>query len=156
MSHIVLATEELAVAVRNQIMGGEDFAALAKTRSQDVQSARGGGDLGWITKGQVPKEFAAVLTLQEGDVSEPIQSKFGWHVIKVTAIESGRQRTLDEAKEDIRTVVLQKMQREKRAYWVKKLRDAAKISVNKRAVRAYVKANDFTTPKEMTSQHGGR
>jgi parvulin-like peptidyl-prolyl isomerase len=155
ISHIVVESEDAAKKIREQITGGEDFVTLVKSKSHDTESARTGGDLGWITPKDVPAGFADVLKLQAGEVSGPVQSKFGWHLIKVVQIEPERLLTFEEAKDKIRKVVLEKKQREKRAYWVKKLRDAATIKVNKRAIRAYVRNNEFKAAA-APPQHGAK
>lgn len=141
IAHIVAPTQQDAEALRKRIANGEEFAGIAKTASLDTQSAKGGGDLGWITMSDVPTEFASVVKIGEGDVSDPIQSKFGWHVVKVSKIEPQRALTFDEANDDIRRLLLQKKQREKRAYWVKKLREVAVIRIDERAVRAFVESS---------------
>ncbi|MCG8692589.1 MAG: peptidylprolyl isomerase [Minwuiales bacterium] len=82
--HILLETEEAAKAVIEEINGGGDFAEVAKAKSTGP-SASQGGDLGYFTKEQMVPEFAeAAFSMAKGDVSaEPVQTQFGWHVIKV-------------------------------------------------------------------------
>ena len=80
-SHILVATEEQAKDLKAQLDGGADFAELASANSTDG-SAAGGGDLGWFGPGMMVKPFEdAVIALQPGQVSAPVQTQFGWHLI---------------------------------------------------------------------------
>lgn len=83
-SHILVATEEEAKAIKAQLDGGADFVALAKEKSIDPGAANG-GDLGFFGKGQMvaPFEAAAFALTDVGQVSDPVQSQFGWHVIRL-------------------------------------------------------------------------
>jgi foldase protein PrsA len=84
-SHILLDTEDEANAVEAQLQAGADFATLATTLSKDTGSAANGGDLGCYSPGDLVPEFeAAADKLAIGEISPPVQSQFGWHVIKVT------------------------------------------------------------------------
>lgn len=82
-SHILVETEEEAKALVEALAGGADFAELAKEKSTGP-SGPGGGSLGWFGKGQmVPAFEAAVTELEVDQVSAPVQTQFGWHVIKM-------------------------------------------------------------------------
>ncbi len=82
-AHILVETEEAALEVKAKLDDGADFVELAKETSTGP-SAPNGGDLGWFGKGQMVPEFeTAVATLEKGAISEPIQTQFGWHVIKL-------------------------------------------------------------------------
>ena len=83
-SHILVASEEEAKAVKAELDGGADFATLAKEKSIDPGAANG-GDLGFFAKGMMvaPFEAAAYALTDIGQVSEPVQSQFGWHVIRL-------------------------------------------------------------------------
>lgn len=83
-SHILVQTEDKANWICNEIGKGKDFGALAKEYSS-CPSRQNGGDLGFFGKGQMVKEFEdAAFSLKEGQVSKPVKTQFGWHVIKVT------------------------------------------------------------------------
>ena len=90
-SHILVATEEEAKAIKAELDGGADFATIAKEKSIDPGAANG-GDLGFFGKGMMvaPFEQAAYALTEIGQVSEPVQSQFGWHIIK---LEEKRQST---------------------------------------------------------------
>lgn len=86
--HILVQSEEEAKEVLNRYYAGEDFAALAQELSTDTGSAVEGGDLGWFGRGMMVPEFeTAAFALEIGDVSLPIESEFGWHVIQVLGHE---------------------------------------------------------------------
>ncbi len=86
--HILVDDEAKAKEIAAKAKGGADFATLAKENSKD--SAEDGGDLGYFTKDQMVPEFAeAAFKLEKGQVSDPVKSQFGWHVIKV---EDKRQK----------------------------------------------------------------
>jgi peptidyl-prolyl cis-trans isomerase D len=90
-----------------QIRGGADFAKLAQEHSQDFGSATRGGDLDWIVRGQTVPEFeAASFSLKPGQVSEPVSTMFGYHIIRVEAREEPRLRPFDEVKDEIRAELL--------------------------------------------------
>ncbi len=84
-SHILVDDKELAEEIYNKIMNGSDFAELAKNYST-CPSSENGGDLGWFGKNKMVPEFEkAAFELEDiGDISEPIQTDFGWHIIKLT------------------------------------------------------------------------
>lgn len=98
--HILVSTEDLANKLIVRIEAGEDFAQLAKENSGDAGSKEQGGMLGYFGKGQMVPQFEeAAFALQKGQVSKPVQSQFGWHVIKV---EDRRQKpppSFDEVKD---------------------------------------------------------
>lgn len=82
--HILVATEEEAKAVIERLNNGEDFSALAAELSQDTGSGARGGDLGWFGKGAMVAPFEeAAYNLKVGEISQPVQSSFGWHIIQV-------------------------------------------------------------------------
>jgi peptidyl-prolyl cis-trans isomerase C len=107
--HILVPTEEEAKAALARIKAGEDFAKVATELSKDP--AGEGGDLGWFTKDRMVPEFAdAAFKLQPGQVSDPVKSQFGWHIIKV---EERRMRTFppfEELKDQASRYVAQKAQ----------------------------------------------
>lgn len=94
--HILVSTEAEAQAIRQQLVNGADFATLAKKDSQDTGTAGKGGDLGWFGKGVMDPAFeAAAFSLKVGEISQPVKSSFGYHVIQV--LEKDPNRALDPA-----------------------------------------------------------
>ena len=88
--HILVDSEALAKELRDKITKGEDFVALAKQHSKDPGSKDEGGDLGYFGRGQMVPVFEdTAFKLAKGEVSPPVQSQFGWHIVKV---EDRRQR----------------------------------------------------------------
>lgn len=82
--HILVATEEEATTVLDRLAAGEDFVELASELSLDTGSAADGGDLGWFGRGMMVSEFEeAAYALQEGEISQPVQTVNGWHIIQV-------------------------------------------------------------------------
>ncbi|HEY6254337.1 MAG TPA: peptidylprolyl isomerase [Xanthobacteraceae bacterium] len=121
--HILVESEDEAKAILEQIKSGADFANLAKEKSKDPGAADG-GDLGYFTKDQMVPEFADVaFKMYPGQLSNPVKTQFGWHIIKV---EDKRQRPvpeLDAIKEQIDAYLVRRAQSE----YVGKLRQTAKI-----------------------------
>jgi len=85
--------------IRAQIVAGEDFATLARQYSQDPGSAADGGNLGEIERGTMVRPFeTALFAMRVGEVSEPIMTAFGWHLIKLEQISGGKIRSFDEVR----------------------------------------------------------
>ncbi len=83
-SHLLVSTEEEAKKLREEILAGKDFADVAAAVSQ-CPSGANGGDLGFFTRGMMVPEFdEASFTLEVGELSEPVQTQFGWHLLVVT------------------------------------------------------------------------
>ncbi len=83
-AHILVDTKSQASGLKNRIEGGEDFAKMAKQFSK-CPSGQRGRDLGYFGRGQMVPEFeTAAFNLPKGEISEPVQTDFGWHIIKVT------------------------------------------------------------------------
>jgi peptidyl-prolyl cis-trans isomerase C len=120
--HILVEKEDEARDVVKRLKAGEDFTKVAKDVSKDPGSE--GGDLGWFSKERMVPEFSdAAFKLAPGQLSDPVKSQFGWHVIKV---EEKRQKpfpTLEQVKDQVLRYVVQKAQSEV----VLKLRESAKI-----------------------------
>lgn len=105
VAHILIKDEAKAKEVRERAAGGEDFAALAKEFSEDTGSKETGGSLGFTmynTDKLVPEFVAGMSVLKEGEISQPIQSQFGYHIIKATGI---KVTSFDEAKEQTKTTI---------------------------------------------------
>lgn len=96
-----------AERVRSEILNGADFETAASKYSDDESTAEDGGRLGEVARGQLVPEFEkAVFSLKKGDVSQPVRTQYGYHVIEVTDITPGKQLAYDEVKEGIRTSLL--------------------------------------------------
>ncbi|MED1202430.1 peptidylprolyl isomerase [Heyndrickxia acidicola] len=84
-SHILVSDEKTAESIKAQLDKGADFATLAKKYSQDTGSKNQGGDVGWFGTGKMDPAFeAAAYKLKVGQISNPVKSQYGWHIIKLT------------------------------------------------------------------------
>ncbi|MEM6373914.1 MAG: peptidylprolyl isomerase [Pseudomonadota bacterium] len=100
-SHILVETEEEALALIEKINDGADFAATAR-ESSTGPSGPNGGQLGWFGSGaMVPSFEAAVISLEVGEVSAPVQTQFGWHVIILNETRNAALPTLDELRPEL-------------------------------------------------------
>ena len=94
LQHILVATEDLATQLASQAKGGADFGQLARANSTDTQTAPTGGDLGWVTKDELDPATADVaFGLDVHGISDPIQTPFGWEIVRVEAKEANRPLT---------------------------------------------------------------
>jgi peptidyl-prolyl cis-trans isomerase C len=111
--HILVEKEEEAKAALARIRKGEDFAKVAAELSKDPGSGKEGGDLGYFTQDRMVPQFGkAAFEAKVGDVTEPVQTQFGWHVIKV---EDKRARPLpkfEDVKGEIETYLVRKAQQD--------------------------------------------
>ncbi|QUS36920.1 peptidylprolyl isomerase [Falsirhodobacter algicola] len=106
-SHILVPTEEEAKDIKKQLDDGADFAELAKEKSSDG-AAQNGGDLGWFGAGMMVQPFQdAVTSLEVGEVSDPVQTQFGWHVIKLNDTREAEKPTLDDVRDELTTQIQQ-------------------------------------------------
>ena len=116
-------------SLRRRILAGEDFHELARTHSDDPGSAVKGGDLGWITGEEVVPEFArAMQSLAEGQLSEPVQSTYGFHLIRVLGRRS-QDDTEAYRRAHARDLLRQRKAEEMTQAWLQRLRDEAYVEV---------------------------
>jgi peptidyl-prolyl cis-trans isomerase C len=121
--HILVETEDEAKAILAELKNGGDFVALAKQKSKDPSSSDG-GDLGYFTKDRMVPEFADVaFKLQPGQISDPVKTEFGWHIIKVEDKRNREIPEFDKVKDQLENMVARKALSEA----VAKLRSEAKI-----------------------------
>ncbi|MGA8075823.1 MAG: peptidylprolyl isomerase [Xanthobacteraceae bacterium] len=110
--HILVPTEDEAKEIEAELKNGADFATLAKEKSKDPGAADG-GDLGYFTKDQMVPEFsAAAFKLDKGQISDPVHTQFGWHIIKVEDKRIKPTPTFDELKPQLENYVAHKAQAE--------------------------------------------
>lgn len=118
-SHILVATQDAAKAIVDQTLKTKDFADVAKAQSADTTTAVNGGELGWLPKGIMTPEFDNVaFGLKVGEVSQPFETKFGWEIVKVTAIDPNRPTTAE---------TLSQLRTSKVNDWLASERAAAKV-----------------------------
>jgi len=122
-AHILVRTEEEARAAAEAIAGGRDFGDLAREVSTDG-AARQGGDLGWFGPGMMIPEFEeAVRALEPGQVSEPIQTRFGWHLVRL----ADRRIASVPPLEQMRDQLIEELQREVVQSMIGNLRGTAQV-----------------------------
>lgn len=134
--HILIRTNEIVSdedakrrlsQLRNRILGGEDFATLARSHSDDTGSALKGGELGWTNPGDTVPEFEESMnSLDINGVSEPFNSPFGWHIVQVL-----ERRSQDSSADALRAKAREALQRRKAEEateeWLRQLRDEAYV-----------------------------
>ncbi|MDI6890156.1 MAG: peptidylprolyl isomerase [Thermodesulfovibrionales bacterium] len=134
-SHIVVKTEKEAKKILERLKKGEDFAQIAKKNSIDTVSAKNGGDLGFLSRGQMVPEFeAAAVRLKSGEISEPIKTKFGYHIIKVTDKKLGRVIEFEKIKDLISQNLSAQKQKEVFDSYIEGLKKSYKVEINKEAL----------------------
>ena len=110
--HILVATEGEAKDIEAQLKNGADFAKLAKDKSKDPGAAEG-GDLGYFTKEQMVPEFAqAAFKIDKGQISDPVKTQFGWHVIQVLDKRTKPTPSYDQVKGQLESYVARRAQAE--------------------------------------------
>jgi peptidyl-prolyl cis-trans isomerase C len=120
--HILVENEPDAQAALKRVKAGEDFAKVATEMSKDPGSK--GGELGWFTKERMVPEFAeAAFKMQPGQISDPVKSQFGWHIIQVEERRQKQFPPLDQVRDQVTRYVVQKSQSE----LILKLREEAKV-----------------------------
>ena len=143
--HILVETEDQAKAVEERLKKGEDFAKVATDVSKDPGSGKEGGDLGWFTKDRMVPEFAeAAFKLKKGEVSAPVKSQFGWHVIK---LEDKRTKPLPEFSA-VRPQIEQYLERKAQQDTVLALREKAKVERLDKPAAPATPAPDAAKPAE--------
>lgn len=122
--HILVDDQAVAEGIVKQLKGGADFAKVAADKSKD-SSGKNGGDLGWFTLDTMVKPFSdAVATLKPGQLTDaPVQSQFGWHVIKLEDSRASTPPPFEEVKDQVRSM----LQRKKLQGYLEELRKGAKI-----------------------------
>lgn len=121
--HILVEDEALAKELVKKLKAGEDFATLAKENSTDKGSAEKGGELGWFSVGTMVEEFNdAAYALEIDEISEPVKSDFGYHIIQVSEKRAVKDYgTLEEKKEEIRDAIATS-----KGDWTKKMAELIK------------------------------
>ncbi|HZG55462.1 peptidylprolyl isomerase [Paenibacillus sp.] len=126
-SHILVETKEEAEAILAELKGGADFAEQAKEHSKDG-SAASGGDLGYFGRGAMVAPFEeAAFALEIGEISDIVESEFGFHIIKLTDKKAATTATFEEKKEEIRETLFDTKVNERISAYVEELKTAAKI-----------------------------
>jgi peptidyl-prolyl cis-trans isomerase C len=125
---VVKQKEEAAAKAAERAAAGEDFTKLAKELSEEPGASESGGDLGFFPKDRMVPEFAdAAFAQKVGDISKPVKTQFGWHVIKVTDKKAAGTVPFDQVKEQVVSYLKSNNQREAVQAVLNKLKESAKI-----------------------------
>ncbi len=128
-SHILVATEKEAKEVYADVTTGKDFAEVAKEKSTGPRASVG-GDLGFVKEGELVEEFATILfALDENEISQPVQTNYGWHVIK----RENDEISLEEAHDQIENVLLSAKQQSVLETFIEQLKSSATITYSEEA-----------------------
>jgi len=143
--HILVEDEAQAKAAVERLKKGEDFAKVAAELSKDPGSGKEGGDLGWFTKDRMVPEFAeAAFKLKKGEISEPVKSQFGWHVIK---LEDKRSKPLPDFAA-VKPQIDQYLERKAQQDLVLAMREKAKVERLDKPAAPATPAPDAAKPAE--------
>jgi peptidyl-prolyl cis-trans isomerase SurA len=136
--HILIKTNELVddaeakkrlYALKARIADGDDFAALARAHSDDKGSALKGGSLDWVGPGDLVKPFEDAMTkLGINEISEPVQTQFGWHIIQVLGREN-KDDSSEFKKNLVREAIRKRKIEEETELWIRRLRDEAFVEI---------------------------
>lgn len=137
--HILVESEQKAREIFEKIAHGDDFAKLAKEHSKDPGSKERGGDLGYFGKGMMVPQFEeAAFKIAKGEVSQPIQTQFGWHIIKVDDRRKSEPPTFDSVKAQILASLVHRKAQEVAG----SLRKSAKIEYVDEAVKRQIEEEE--------------
>ncbi len=133
-------------AARLRLVNGEDFATLARELSEDDGSKPQGGDLGEVSKGvMVPAFEESVFSLKAGELSQPVKTQFGYHLIKVESVNDAKQLTLEEVKEQIKTQLLDDAQKAAWKVWLDGAKTALGVVIGEDYVTTTTLAGETST-----------
>jgi peptidyl-prolyl cis-trans isomerase C len=134
-SHILVKTEAEAKQIEEMLKKGGNFAELAKKHSIDSGSAKNGGDLGYFSSGQMVPEFEqAAARLKPGEISAPLKTKFGYHLIKVADKKTGKPVEFEKVKNVLFQRLTAEKQKEVFDTFIENLKKNFKVEINKEAV----------------------
>ena len=141
--HILIKTNELlddaeaskrAWALKERLTSGDDFATLARAHSDDKGSAIKGGSLDWVESGALVKPFEEAMSkLKINEISDPIQTQFGWHIIQVLDREN-RDNSAEFKKNQVREAIRKRKIEEETELWLRKLRDEAFVEIKENRI----------------------
>lgn len=129
LRHILVQTEEEAKEIQARLAKNESFEELAKKNSRDSATAPKGGDLGDLSREQMLPDFARVaFDLKPGEVSGPVKTPFGFHLIKLVERKKGKPLTFEQVKGQLQRRLLDERQSQRFQAWMKDLESGAKVT----------------------------
>lgn len=115
--HILVETKEQADEVKSKLNNGEDFAELAKEYSKDGSSEKG-GDLGYFGRGEMVSPFEeAAFSMEVNEISEPVESQWGFHIIKVEDYKEAKEAVYEDYVEEVRNAIFQEKMNDAYNLW---------------------------------------
>ncbi|MDT9025542.1 peptidylprolyl isomerase [Rossellomorea yichunensis] len=127
-SHILVDDEKTAKEVKDKLDDGGDFAELAKEYSTDTSNAESGGELGFFAKGEMVTEFDdKAFAMKKGEISEPVKTEFGYHIIKVTDKKDAKEAVLDNHKEEIKDILFDQALQTEYGTWLEEQKEKYQI-----------------------------
>ncbi|MDH4231075.1 MAG: peptidylprolyl isomerase [Nitrospirota bacterium] len=153
-SHILVKTEDEAKKVLERLKKGEKFGDIARAVSIDKGSAKNGGDLGPFSKGQMVPEFErAAANLNVGEISMPVKTQFGYHIIKVTDRKKGAVIEFEKIKDMISQRLSGEKQKEAFDQYLAELKKSYKVEINKDALsRPSAETGEKESPQAEAEQ----
>jgi foldase protein PrsA len=127
-SHILVEDEETAEEVKDKLADGGDFAELAKEYSTDTSNAESGGELGFFAKGEMVAEFdEKAFAMKTGEISEPVKTEFGYHIINITDKKAAKEAVLEDHKEEVKDILFDQALQTEYGTWLEEQKEEYKI-----------------------------
>ncbi len=121
-SHILADTEEEAKQIETRLANGEEFAQLAKEYSKDSSTADNGGELGFFKRGDMVKEFEdAAFGMKVGDISAPVKTDYGYHIIKIDEIQEAQQPDYEQSKDKVKNTIFEQKAQTEYDSWLQEM-----------------------------------
>lgn len=130
-SHILVETEELALEVKGKLDDGEDFSDLAEEYSEDTANSELGGNLGYFDREKMVEEFSdAAFSMEVGEISQPVETNFGYHIIKIDDKLEAKEATYEESKDMIKDIFFQERSQDAYMQWYSEKLEEYEITSN--------------------------
>ncbi|MGE7934641.1 peptidylprolyl isomerase [Viridibacillus arvi] len=127
-SHILVEDKDTAKEVQKKIEKGEDFAELASEYSTDTASASNEGNLGYFEKGEMDESFEkAAFSMKVDEISDPIKTDYGYHIIKVTGKKAAKEATFENSKDNVKTALMNEKINANYSTWLSSLYEEYEI-----------------------------